>query len=375
MGSVTFSNVFKRFEGSGRSGGSTTAVNDLCLEINDREFMVLVGPSGCGKTTALRMIAGLETQSDGDILIGEKCVNSVSPRDRDIAMVFQNYALYPHMSVRDNMSFALKLRNLDKKEIDRRVDDAAELLGLQPMLQRRPGQLSGGQRQRVALGRAIVREPQVFLMDEPLSNLDARLRVQTRAELIKLHRRLGITTIYVTHYQVEAMTMGARIAVMSGGVLQQCAAPMEIYNHPANMFVAGFIGTPSMNFFKGTVKQAGGQMTVDCGSFAVPVRTSLQSTLGDWIGQPVVFGVRPSDIYPSGSNHFQGGAASQPITTVLDVSEPMGDIVTLYLTIGNQSMVATVSSDHSVKDGQAMDIVFDLDKTHLFDPETEKAIY
>ena len=253
--------------------------------------------------------------------------------------------------------------------------DAAELLGLKPMLQRRPGQLSGGQRQRVALGRAIVREPQVFLMDEPLSNLDARLRVQTRAELIKLHRRLGITTIYVTHDQVEAMTMGDRIAVMSGGVLQQCAAPMEIYNHPVNMFVAGFIGTPSMNFFNGTVKQAGGEMAVDCGGFAVPVRAGLQSTLGDWVGQPVVFGVRPSDIYPSGSNHYQGGAASQPITTILDVSEPMGDIVTLYLTISNQSMVATVSSDISVKDGQALDIVFDLDKTHLFDPDTEKAIY
>jgi multiple sugar transport system ATP-binding protein len=350
-------------------------VNDLNLEIKDREFMVLVGPSGCGKTTALRMIAGLEVQSDGDIHIGDKCVNNASPGDRDIAMVFQNYALYPHMSVRDNMSFALKLRNLDKKEIDRRVEDAANLLGLKPMLQRRPAQLSGGQRQRVALGRAIVREPEVFLMDEPLSNLDARLRVQTRAELIKLHRRLGITTIYVTHDQVEAMTMGDRIAVMSGGVLQQCDTPMDIYNQPTNMFVAGFIGTPSMNFLKGTIVESDGRFAVDCGSFTLPVRESLQTRLGDWIGQAIVLGIRPSDIYPSGSTHFQGKSASQPLTTLLDVSEPMGDTATLYLTIGNQSLVATVNSEISIKDGQSLDMVIDLEKTHLFDPETEKAIY
>ena len=293
MAQVTLTHLVKRFD-------KTTAVDDLNLDIKDREFMVLVGPSGCGKTTALRMIAGLEEISDGDIHIGERLVNTVSPKDRDIAMVFQNYALYPHMSVYDNMAFGLKLRRVPKTDIDKRVKEAAGLLGIESLLQRRPGQLSGGQRQRVALGRAIVREPQVFLMDEPLSNLDAKLRVQTRAELIKLHRRLGITTIYVTHDQVEAMTMGDRIAVMSGGKLQQCAPPMEIFLHPVNMFVAGFIGTPSMNFLKATLKkdetkQAGEGYVVDGGSFVVsappaPVRRSWSP----YVGKPVVFGVRPS---------------------------------------------------------------------------------
>ena len=260
MAQVTLRNLYKRFDAPGRSAAKTVAVNNLNLDIKDREFMVLVGPSGCGKTTALRMIAGLEEVSDGDILIGERVVNTVSPKDRDIAMVFQNYALYPHMTVEGNMAFGLKLRKVPQADINKRVNEAAGLLGIEALLQRRPGQLSGGQRQRVALGRAIVREPQVFLMDEPLSNLDAQLRVQTRAELIKMHRRLGITTIYVTHDQVEAMTMGDRIAVMSGGVLQQCAAPLEIYNHPVNMFVAGFIGTPSMNFMKATLKKEGDGM-------------------------------------------------------------------------------------------------------------------
>src|SRR5215210_5418756 len=246
MASVTLDHVTKRF-------GEVTAVNDININVNDKEFLVLVGPSGCGKSTTLRLIAGLEELSSGNIYIGDRLVNDVAPKDRDIAMVFQSYALYPHMSVYDNLAFGLKLRKTPKKEIDRRVHEAAEILGIGTLLNRKPKQLSGGQRQRVALGRAIVREPKVFLMDEPLSNLDAKLRVQTRAELIKLHRRLGITTVYVTHDQVEAMTMGDRIAVMSNGVVQQCDKPLVLYNHPVNLFVAGFIGSPAMNFFEGKI--------------------------------------------------------------------------------------------------------------------------
>ncbi len=264
MAQVTLQNIFKCYD------GKTNAVDNLNLEIRDGEFMVLVGPSGCGKTTTMRMVAGLEEITDGTISIGERVVNNVPPKDRDIAMVFQNYALYPHMSVYDNMAFGLKLRRLPRADIDRRIQDAAGLLGITDYLQRKPKALSGGQRQRVALGRAIVREPQVFLMDEPLSNLDAKLRVQTRSELIKLHRRLGVTTIYVTHDQVEAMTMGSRIAVLKDGVLQQCDTPMAVYAHPVNLFVAGFIGTPSMNFLPASLRRAkDGVYTVDCGAFSL----------------------------------------------------------------------------------------------------------
>ena len=375
MASVTLSHIFKRFDAPGKGAVKTTAVNDLSLDIQDREFMVLVGPSGCGKTTALRMIAGLEEASDGDILIGERRVNTVPPKDRDIAMVFQNYALYPHMSVQENMAFGLKLRKVPAEEIKRRVQDAASQLGLEPLLARRPAQLSGGQRQRVALGRAIVREPQVFLMDEPLSNLDAQLRVQTRAELIKLHRRLGITTVYVTHDQVEAMTMGDRIAVMSGGVLQQVAAPLEIYNHPVNLFVAGFIGTPSMNFVKGTVQKAAAGYQIDCGSFALAAPASRTGLLEAWAGKEVILGMRPSDMFDKNLRDAPAVVDGNVVRTMVDVSEPMGDIVTLYLTAGVHSLVATLDAETSAKDGQALDVVVDLEKTHLFDPSTEKAIY
>ena len=368
MAQVTLRNLYKRFD-------KTVAVNDLNLDIQDREFMVLVGPSGCGKTTALRMIAGLEEISDGDILIGERVVNNVSPKDRDIAMVFQNYALYPHMTVYDNMAFGLKLRKVPKADIEKRVTEAAGLLGIEALLQRRPGQLSGGQRQRVALGRAIVREPQVFLMDEPLSNLDAKLRVQTRAELIKLHRRLGITTIYVTHDQVEAMTMGDRIAVMQGGELQQCAPPMEIFQHPVNMFVAGFIGTPSMNFLKATLKKEGGQYVIDAGSFQVGAPPAQQDKLEAYVGKPVIFGVRPSDIFDKNLKNPIEATSANMLRTQVDVSEPMGDIITLYLTAGVHNLVATIDSETGAKDGEALDVVLDLAKTHLFDPETEQAIY
>src|SRR5215207_1425649 len=280
MAGVLLDHVTKKF-------GDVTAVNDLSIQVQDREFLVLVGPSGCGKSTGLRLIAGLEEITSGDIYIGDRRVNDVAPKDRDIAMVFQSYALYPHMTVYDNLAFGLKLRRTPKAEIDRRVKEAAEILGLQNLLARKPKQLSGGQRQRVALGRAIVREPQVFLMDEPLSNLDAKLRVQTRAELIKLHQRLQTTVIYVTHDQVEAMTMGTRIAVMRDGILQQLDAPQVLYTRPANMFVAGFIGSPAMNFFEATLKRSQNGLAVDTGVFQVPVPPSKTEPLGKYIDRPV----------------------------------------------------------------------------------------
>ncbi len=368
MAQVTLQNIYKRYD-------KVVAVNNLNLDIRDKEFMVLVGPSGCGKTTALRMIAGLEEISDGDIKIGERVVNDVSPKDRDIAMVFQNYALYPHMSVYENMAFGLKLRKVPRADIDKRVNDAAGLLGIEALLQRKPKQLSGGQRQRVALGRAIVREPQVFLMDEPLSNLDAKLRVQTRAELIKLHRRLGITTIYVTHDQVEAMTMGDRMAVMRDGVLQQCETPMEIYSHPANMFVAGFIGTPSMNFLPATLSKSGDGYLIDAGPFQVAAPDAQKGKLDAYVGKKVIFGVRPADIFDKNLKNPIEATPGNTVRTQVDVTEPMGDIVTLYLTAGTHQIVATIDAESQAKDGQALDVVFDLAKTHLFDTETEKAIY
>ncbi len=370
MASVTLTELVKRFD-------RTVAVDHLNLDIRDREFMVLVGPSGCGKTTALRMIAGLEEVSDGQIRIGERMVNDVSPKDRDIAMVFQNYALYPHMTVQENMAFGLKLRKVPKADIARRVSEAAGLLGLEALLARRPSQLSGGQRQRVALGRAIVREPQVFLMDEPLSNLDALLRVQTRAELIKLHRRLGITTIYVTHDQVEAMTMGDRIAVMRGGVLQQCDTPMTLYSHPANMFVAGFIGTPSMNFVSATLRadKTGSGYVIDAGSFCVAAPPAQDGKLDAYVDKNVIFGVRPADMFDANLKNPVDAAPGNTIRTLVDVSEPMGDIKTLYLTAGPHALVATLDADTTAQDGQAVDIILDLARTHLFDPQTEHAIY
>jgi len=369
MASVQLNNIYKRY------GNNVTAVNDLTLGIEDKEFMVLVGPSGCGKTTALRMIAGLEEITDGQIKIGERVVNDVEPRDRDIAMVFQNYALYPHMSVYENMAFGLRLRRVPKADIQKRVQETAALLGIEQLLQRKPGQLSGGQRQRVALGRAIVREPQVFLMDEPLSNLDAKLRVQTRAELIKLHRRLGITTIYVTHDQVEAMTMGDRIAVMKDGILQQCDTPMELYSHPANIFVAGFIGTPSMNFIPATLQKAASGYVVDAGSFKIAAPKIQEDKLASYADKPVTLGIRPADIFDKNLKNPVEATEGNTVKTQVDVVEPMGDISTVYLAVGKHQIVATLDSETKAQDGQPLDIVLDLDKTHLFDPETEKAIY
>ncbi|TFG70877.1 MAG: sn-glycerol-3-phosphate ABC transporter ATP-binding protein UgpC, partial [Anaerolineales bacterium] len=290
MASVTYKNVTKRF-------GDVAAVSDLSIEIADKEFLVFVGPSGCGKSTSLRLLAGLEEINEGEIYIGDRLVNDVPPKDRDIAMVFQSYALYPHMTVYDNMAFGLKLRKVPKQEIDRRVKEAAGMLGIEHLLDRKPKQLSGGQRQRVAVGRAIVREPNVFLMDEPLSNLDAKLRVQARAQISKLHQRLGTTFIYVTHDQVEAMTMGTRIAVLNDGVLQQIDTPQHLYDLPSNIFVAGFIGSPAMNFFEATFIDENGAMIADCNDFRVTVPESQHALYKPYLGKEVVMGLRREHIH------------------------------------------------------------------------------
>lgn len=357
---------------------NVVAVNNIDLEIMDKEFLVLVGPSGCGKTTALRMIAGLEEATGGEIFIGDRLVNDVSPKDRDIAMVFQNYALYPHMSVYDNMAFGLKLRKVPKPEISRRVNEAAKLLGLAQLLERKPKQLSGGQRQRVALGRAIVREPKVFLMDEPLSNLDAKLRVQTRAELIKLHRRLGITTIYVTHDQVEAMTMGDRIAVMKDGIVQQVDSPLNLYNFPVNVFVAGFIGSPSMNFIDATLEDgAGDGYWVKASNFRVKVPRAKSDKLAGYVGKTIKFGIRPEDMFDKDLSPLAAPSEENTIKATIDVVEPMGAIVTLYLTSGTDSLIATLDSDSAIaraQPGDEVTVVFDMQKSHLFDKDSEQAL-
>jgi len=356
MATVTFDHVWKRF-------GDFAAVQDLSLEIGDGEFMVLVGPSGCGKTTSLRMIAGLDEITEGTLRIGDRVVNDVAPKDRDIAMVFQSYALYPHMSIYDNMAFGLKLRKVKKEEIDRRVNEAARILGLEN-LQKKPRELSGGQRQRVALGRAIVRDPAVFLMDEPLSNLDAKLRVQTRAEIARLHQRLGTTTVYVTHDQVEAMTMGTRIAVMNKGLLQQVGPPQELYDHPKNLFVAGFIGSPSMNFVN--VTAAGDAVSGEGFSFPIPAR--YKGALDG--AKSLVAGFRPE--------HLDLGDVSQAagIRAKADVVEYLGNEELLHVTVqGHEGdVVAVVSSEHRVKPGDVIDLKLPLDRLHLFDAESGDAI-
>ncbi|HEX9738291.1 MAG TPA: sn-glycerol-3-phosphate ABC transporter ATP-binding protein UgpC [Candidatus Limnocylindria bacterium] len=361
MATVTFDHMTKRF------AGETVAVQDFNLEVNDGEFLVLVGPSGCGKTTALRCIAGLETISDGRLLIGERIVNDVAPKDRDIAMVFQSYALYPHMSVYDNLAFGLKLRKVPKAEIDRRVREAAAILDMERLLDRKPKALSGGQRQRVALGRAIVREPQVFLMDEPLSNLDAKLRVQTRAEILRLHQRLKTTVVYVTHDQVEAMTMGDRIAVMRDGVLQQVGTPKELYDHPANLFVAGFIGSPAMNFMK--ARTDGSDLNV------AEVRLELAGKAAEIVsnrqtGSEMTVGFRPEHLELG--NGVTGPAVRIPAS--VDVVEFLGDEELIHAQAAGGELLALVSSDHRLKPGDRVEFQLGLDKLHLFDPATELAL-
>lgn len=365
MASVYLEQVSKKF-------GAVTAVNDVTLEIPDRQFTVLVGPSGCGKTTALRLIAGLEEATAGSIFIGDRLVNDVAPKDRDIAMVFQNYALYPHMSVYDNMAFGLRLRRYQRAEIDRRVKEAAGMLGIEGLLDRKPKQLSGGQRQRVALGRAIVREPQVFLMDEPLSNLDAKLRVQTRAEIKKLQARLQTTTIYVTHDQVEAMTMGDRIVVMRDGLVQQVDSPLDLYEKPSNLFVAGFIGSPAMNFAEATLAPRNGALVVDCGSFAIEMPPDLAALAKDWTGKQVVFGIRPEDIQDLAFARDPNPA--WVLRAMVEVHEPLGSDVILYLSTGPHSIVARVDAHSSARMGQPAEVVLDMRKMHLFETETHKAI-
>ena len=367
MAQVTLANLSKRFPG-------VIAVNNVNLEIKDKEFLVLVGPSGCGKTTCLRMIAGLEESSEGDIFIGDRRVNDVSPKDRDIAMVFQNYALYPHMSVYENMAFGLKLRKVPREEIARRVAEAADMLGIQMLLKRRPKELSGGQRQRVAVGRAIVREPAVFLMDEPLSNLDAKLRIQTRAELIKLHRRLGITTVYVTHDQVEAMTMGDRIVVMKDGLVQQCDTPLQIYRFPANKFVAGFIGSPPMNFVDATVESDGGSVYIKAAGFRTKVDDERAPKLRDFVGKEVSFGIRPSDIFDKTLSPSVEPNAGNTVTVDVEVMEPMGAECVLYVNAGGDDMVINLDSATNAKEREKLEVVFDMAKCHVFDKETDLTI-
>jgi multiple sugar transport system ATP-binding protein len=357
MAKVVFEHVYKRF------AGGVVAVKDATLEIKDKEFIVFVGPSGCGKTTSLRMVAGLEDISEGNIYIGDNIVNDVPPKDRDIAMVFQNYALYPHMNVYDNMAFGLKLRKFPKSEVDRRVREYAKILGIENLLDRKPRALSGGQRQRVALGRAIVREPKVFLMDEPLSNLDAKLRVQTRAEISKLHNRLQTTIIYVTHDQIEAMTMGDRMVVMRDGVIQQVGAPLDVYDNPNNIFVAGFIGTPPMNFLDGVVKEEGGKIVVDLSAFKLKVPEGKFKHIRQYINKPVVFGIRPQSI--NDREMLPNSSDDQVVTAMVDVSELIGSEVYLYMSVGEHSFIASVEKHQ---------VVFDINKMHLFDKETEKAI-
>jgi multiple sugar transport system ATP-binding protein len=369
MAQVRLATLSKRF-------GQTEAVRGVDLEVQDHEFLVLVGPSGCGKTTVLRMIAGLEEPSSGEIYIGERRVNNLSPKDRDIAMVFQNYALYPHMTVYENMAFSLRLSKLPREEIDERVRDAAQMLGIDEYLDRKPGQLSGGQRQRVAVGRAVVREPAVFLMDEPLSNLDAKLRIQTRAELIKLHRRLGITTVYVTHDQVEAMTMGDRIVVMRDGEVQQCASPQEIFDHPANRFVAGFIGSPAMNFIDALLADDGEELSIEAEgiSLILPERFREIDAVQERANGPIVFGIRPTDIHDASLPGPVTPDEHNTLTAQVEVVEPMGAESMVYLRAGSHSLVASLDSATSAQEGEPLDLALNLDRAHLFDAESGETI-
>lgn len=368
MASVTFRHVWKRY------AGNTVAVKDLNIEIADKEFLVFVGPSGCGKSTSLRMLAGLEEISDGEILIGDRVVNNVAPKDRDVAMVFQSYALYPHMTVYDNMAFGLRLRKTPKHIIDQRVREAAKSLGIETLLERRPRQLSGGQRQRVAVGRAIVREPAVFLMDEPLSNLDAKLRVEARSFISKLHQRLGTTFIYVTHDQVEAMTMGTRICVLSAGELQQIDTPFNLYHNPRNQFVAGFMGSPSMNFFDATLKGGdAGSLVVETPGFTFPVPASKAEPFRDHVGKRVVLGVRPEDIHDT---EFQpAGITPALVAATVDVVEQMGNEMIVYLQDDKgKTFLSRTDPRTRARVGNRLSVTLNLDNMHVFDVDNNLSL-
>jgi len=366
MASVTYEHVTKKF-------GDTVAVDDLDIRVDDQEFLVLVGPSGCGKTTALRCLAGLEEITSGRIMIADRVVNDVAPKDRDIAMVFQSYALYPHLSVFDNMAFGLKLRKVPKDQIKTRVEKAATTLGITELLKRKPRQLSGGQRQRVAVGRAIVREPKVFLFDEPLSNLDAKLRVQMRAEISKIHQQLQTTFIYVTHDQMEAMTMATRIAVINKGRLQQLDTPQNLYNQPANLFVAGFIGSPAMNFFSASVIRADGALFADTDEFRVPIPPERSKNLEPYMGKNVVIGIRPEDIHDV--QFVPPNIPAARISAKVDVTELMGNEILLYLLAGKNIFVARVDPRSQLRVGNQAEVALNMEKLHVFDAATEQAIY
>ncbi|MFB5761925.1 ABC transporter ATP-binding protein [Paenibacillus medicaginis] len=367
MAGVRLEHIFKKYPGSDKP-----TVIDVNLDIQDKEFLVLVGPSGCGKSTTLRMIAGLEEISDGKLYIGDRVVNDVAPKDRDIAMVFQSYALYPHMNVYQNMAFGLKLRKVKKDEIDKRVREAAKILDIEHLLDRKPKALSGGQRQRVALGRAIVRDPQVFLMDEPLSNLDAKLRGQMRAEITKLAKRLETTVIYVTHDQVEAMTMGDRIVVMKDGVIQQAASPDELYNRPVNLFVAGFIGSPTMNFINGKLSEKDGGMYFTANNIDLLVPEGKAQVLKSkgYSGKEVILGIRPEDIHEEPV--FLEASPRTVFTSNVDVTENLGHEMLLYLSgAGSDTIIARVDGRSNTREGAATKMAVDMNKVHIFDKESE----
>ncbi|MGH2560454.1 MAG: ABC transporter ATP-binding protein [Thermomicrobiales bacterium] len=367
MARVIFDGVTKRY------AGGVDAVSNLSMEADDREFLVLVGPSGCGKSTAMRMVAGLEEITEGRIIIGDRVVNDLPPKDRDVAMVFQSYALYPHMTVRDNLAYPLKLRKVPKDERERRVREAARILDIELYLDRKPKALSGGQRQRVALGRAIVRNADVFLMDEPLSNLDAKLRVQTRAELIKLHERVQTTTIYVTHDQVEAMTMGDRIAVMSLGILQQLATPQDLYDTPQNKFVAGFIGSPSMNFLDVTVQSADGKIFAVSEGFRMQVTDEKARALQSHLGQSVTLGIRPEHLMER--SQVNGSIPPDSVIPVtVDVIELLGNEIFVYLTNNGTTITARMDPSVRLQRGQQIEVAAPMDKLHFFDNKSEAVI-
>ena len=366
MASISLKHIYKIYE------GNVTAVSDFNLEIPDKEFVILVGPSGCGKSTTLRMIAGLEDISKGELYIGDKLVNDVPPKDRDIAMVFQNYALYPHMTVYKNMAFGLELRKVDKKIIDQKVREVAKILDLEKYLERKPKALSGGQRQRVALGRAMVRNPAVFLLDEPLSNLDAKLRASMRAEITKLHHRLQTTFVYVTHDQTEAMTMGDRIVVMKDGFIQQVDTPQNLYDYPCNKFVAGFIGTPQMNFLDCTVEAEGDRLYVRCGSDTLPVPANKAEKLASYVGKAVTLGIRPEAIHDDAE--FIRANPEMVLSTTVDLAELMGAEIFIYMTVHGSNVVAKVPPRSLYKPGDAITIGLDMSKAHFFDAETEVTI-
>jgi multiple sugar transport system ATP-binding protein len=372
MARVTLQNVAKSFGGD----RGPWAVQDFSLDIADGELVVFVGPSGCGKSTTLRMLAGLDDVTSGKILIGGKDVTALPPKDRNIAMVFQNYALYPHMTVYDNMAFGLKLRHTPKAEIEALVKDAAEVLGISHLLDRRPKALSGGQRQRVALGRAIVRKPKVFLFDEPLSNLDAKMRVHMRLEIAKLHKRLQTTIIYVTHDQLEAMTLATQVALMKDGTVQQVAPPLDIYNTPANKFVAGFIGNPPMNFFEADVIKQGGETLLSIGKNGtkgtLEVTNGVRKALDNYVGKTIVMGIRPEDIYDK--VYYQGSGKGRTVSTTIEVVEPMGAEKYLYMSALGNSIVARVSPDNQAYVSQTIDVVFHLENARFFDKETDSII-